>query len=74
MLPRKRRLPGQFFFAGNDLHHTRAWDFTANVTEDDEDALSEEELRLLEECGKEWKENPESFMSIDDYMESRGIQ
>jgi len=48
-------------------------DFIANAPDND-DTLSEEELKLLDECRRERKENPESFMSIDEYMETRGIK
>ena len=34
---------------------------------DDDDTLSAEEAVLLEQCRKDWKENPEGFVSIADY-------
>jgi len=39
----------------------------------DNDILSEDELMLLEQCRKDWKEHPETFISIADYKEKRGI-
>ena len=38
-----------------------------------DDILSEDELMLLEQCRKDWKEHPETFISIANYKKKRGI-
>jgi len=44
-----------------------------NVPEYDDDAFSDEDMQDLMQSRKMWKENPESFITIDEFMESRGI-
>ena len=38
-----------------------------------DDTLSDDEMKLLEQCRKDWKEKPESFISIAEYRKHRGI-
>jgi len=40
---------------------------------DEDDALSDDEMKLLEQCRKDWKEAPESFLSIAEYKKRRGL-
>ena len=46
----------------------------ASEPEDREDALSDEEMEAFIQSRKRWEENPESFVSVDEYAESRGLQ
>jgi hypothetical protein len=39
----------------------------------EDDALSEDEIKLLEQCRKDWKETPESFISIAEYKKRRKL-
>ena len=39
----------------------------------DDDVLSEDELALLEQCRKDWKEHPETFISVAEYKKKRGF-
>ena len=48
-------------------------DAMANAPDDDDDALSAEEMKLLEQCRKDWKERPESFISVAEYEKRRGL-
>ena len=47
-------------------------DAFANAPEGD-DTLSDDEVKLLEQCRKDWKEKPESFISIAEYRKRRGL-
>jgi len=40
---------------------------------DSDDTLSDDEMKLLEQCRKDWKETPESFVSIAEYKKRRGL-
>jgi len=42
-------------------------------TPDEDDILSDGEMKLLEQCRKDWKETPESFISIAEYKKRRGL-
>jgi len=44
-----------------------------NVPEDDDDTFSDGDMEDLMQSRKMWRESPESFVTIDEFMESRGI-
>ena len=43
------------------------------VDDTDDDILTDEEKRLFEECQKDLIEHPESFMSVAEYKNQRGL-
>ena len=42
--------------------------FEVLIDEDDDDILSPEEVRALEQCRRDLRERPESLISLDDFL------